>query len=81
MLFAVSVKVSLGKSQRRLDLIVEATDAQAVEAQAIKQARRLYNPGKKAVYTVIRSVSETEALEVLLSCNAQNLKPTLPSQE
>ncbi|HYH01917.1 MAG TPA: hypothetical protein VEC37_02350 [Bacillota bacterium] len=81
MLFAVSVKVTLRKNQRRLDLIVETDDPQEVSAKAIKQARKLYNPGKKAVYTVLQSVSETEALEVLPTGNTQNLNPAFTSQE
>lgn len=81
MLFAVSVKVTLGKNQRRLNLIVETDDPQEVEAKAIKQARKLYNPGKKAVYTVIQSISETEALEVLPPGDNQNLNPAFNSHE
>jgi hypothetical protein len=65
MLFALSVRVSLGKNHRRLDLIVEAAAAGEAEAKALKQAKKIYNPGKKAVYTVIKTVSETEALTVL----------------
>jgi propanediol utilization protein len=64
MLFAFSVQVSLGKKNRRLDLIIEAVDSLEAEAKALQQAKRLYHPGKKATYTVIKSVSETEALEV-----------------
>jgi hypothetical protein len=64
MLYAFSVKVSRGKNTRRLDIIVEADELQAAEAKAVKQARKLYNPGKKAVYTIVKVVSENEALEV-----------------
>jgi hypothetical protein len=64
MLFAFSVRVSLGKNNRRLDLIIEAANPFEAEAKALQQAKRLYHPGKKATYTVIKSVSETEAFEV-----------------
>jgi hypothetical protein len=64
MLYALSVRVSLGKNNRRLDLIVEAADPGAAETKALKQAKKIYCPGKKAIYTVIKTVSETEALEV-----------------
>jgi hypothetical protein len=64
MLFALSVRVSFGKNNRRLDLIVEAADTGEAETKALKQAKKIYYPGKKAVYTVIKSVSETEAFAV-----------------
>jgi hypothetical protein len=66
MLYALSVRVSLGKNSRRLDLIVEAAAAGEAETKALKQAKKIYYPGKKAVYTIIKTVSETEALTVLL---------------
>jgi hypothetical protein len=64
MLFASSVRVRRGKNNRRLDLIVEADDSGEAETKAVKQAKKIYYPGKKAVYTIIKTVSETEALEV-----------------
>jgi hypothetical protein len=64
MLYAFSIKIRLGKNTRRLDILVEADELKAAEAKAVKQARKLYNPGKKAVYKVIQVVSESEALEV-----------------
>jgi hypothetical protein len=64
MLFALSVRVRLGKNSRRLDLIVEAADTGEAETKALKQAKKIYYPGKKTIYTVIKTVSETEALEV-----------------
>jgi hypothetical protein len=70
MLYAFSIKVSLGKNTRRLDLLVEADELNTAKAKAVKQARKLYNPGKKAVYTVSRVVSENEALEVFTQAAA-----------
>jgi hypothetical protein len=64
MLFALSVRICRGKNSRRLDLIVEAADPDEAAVKALKQAKKIYYPGKKAVYTVIKTVSETEALEV-----------------
>jgi hypothetical protein len=64
MLYAFAIKVNLGKNTRRLDILVEADDLKSAEAKAVRQARKLYNPGKKAVYTVTQVISESEALEV-----------------
>ena len=61
MLYAASVRVSLKKNQRRLDIIVEADNLENAKEKVIKQARKIYAPGKKAVYTIIGTVSETEA--------------------
>ncbi|HOL11090.1 MAG TPA: hypothetical protein PLH87_13260 [Bacillota bacterium] len=65
MLFGASVKVSLGKKQRRIDLIVEADNPQDAEVKAINQAKKMYFPGKKATYQLIAIVSETEAINTL----------------
>jgi hypothetical protein len=64
MLYAFAIKVNLGKNTRRLDILIEADNLKSAEAKAVKQARKLYNPGKKAVYTVTQVISESEALEV-----------------
>lgn len=65
MLYAALVRVSLGRNQRRINVIVEAEDLEKAKEKAVKQARKIYNPGKKTVYTVVEIVSETEALENL----------------
>lgn len=62
MLFATSVKITFNKSQRRLDLIIEADSAEQAETKALKQARKMYCPGKKASYTICAMVNETEAI-------------------
>lgn len=61
MLYAASVRVSLKKNQRRLDIIVEAENLENAKEKVLKQARKIYAPGKKAIYTIIGTVSETEA--------------------
>jgi hypothetical protein len=61
MLYAASVRVSLKKNQRRLDIIVEAENLENASEKVLKQARKIYAPGKKAIYTIIGTVSETEA--------------------
>jgi hypothetical protein len=61
MLYAASVRVSFKKTQRRLDIIVEADDLESAKEKVLKQARKIYAPGKKAVYTIIGTVSEAEA--------------------
>lgn len=65
MLYAASVKVTFRRKQRRIDVIVNADDLEQATEKAIKQARGIYSPGKKAVYTVTSIISETEALEAL----------------
>lgn len=65
MLFAASVRVTHRKNQRRIDVIVNAENLEKATEKAIKQARNIYAPGKKAVYTVTYIISETEALETL----------------
>lgn len=65
MLYAASVKVTFRKNQRRIDVIVNADDLEKATARALKQARSIYAPGKKAVYIVVDIISETEAIETL----------------
>lgn len=65
MLYAASVKVTFRRKQRRIDVIVNAEDLEKATEKAMKQARSIYNPGKKAVYTVTEIISETEAMETL----------------
>lgn len=65
MLYAASVKVTFRRNQRRIDVIVNADNLEKATEKAIKQARSIYAPGKKAVYTVTEIISETEALETL----------------
>lgn len=65
MLYAASVKVTFRKNQRRIDVIVNADNLEKATEKAIKQARSIYSPGKKAVYSVTNIISETEALETL----------------
>lgn len=62
MLYAASVKITFNKTQRRLDLIIEADTAEQAETKALKQARKMYCPGKKANYAICAMVNETEAL-------------------
>lgn len=62
MLYAASVRVTFKKTQRRLDIIVEAESLESAKEKVLKQAHKIYAPGKKAVYTIIGTVSETEAL-------------------
>jgi hypothetical protein len=61
MLYAASVRVSFKKNQRRLDIIVEADNLESAIEKVLKQARKIYAPGKKAIYSIIGTVSETEA--------------------
>ncbi len=61
MLYAASVRVTFRKTQRRIDIIVEADGLESAKEKVLKQARKIYAPGKKAVYTIIGTVSETEA--------------------
>lgn len=65
MLYAASVKVTYRRSQRRIDLIVNADNLEKAKERAIKQARNIYAPGKKAIYKVSDIISEIEALETL----------------
>ncbi|MGE5607576.1 MAG: hypothetical protein ACM3YE_18025 [Bacteroidota bacterium] len=63
MLYAASVKVTFRRNQRRIDVIVNAENIEKATEKAVKQARSIYSPGKKAVYSVTNIISETEALE------------------
>ncbi len=63
MLYAASVKVSFKGNQRRLDIIVEAENLEQAKEKALKQARKIYAPGKKAVYSIFGIINEAEALE------------------
>jgi hypothetical protein len=63
MLYAASVRVNFKKAQRRLDIIVEADDLDSAKEKVLKQARKIYAPGKKAVYAIIGTISETEAFD------------------
>ena len=63
MLYAASVRVRFGKTSRRIDVIVEADELDKAKARALKQARNIYAPGKKATYTLIGIINETEAFE------------------
>ncbi len=65
MLYAASVKVTFRRNQRRIDLIVNAENLEKAKEKAVKQARSIYAPGKKALYTVCEIINETEALETL----------------
>ena len=65
MLYAASVKVTFRRRQRRIDVIVNAENLEKATEKAIKQARSIYFPSKKAVYTVTEIISETEAMETL----------------
>lgn len=65
MLYAASVKVTFRGNQRRIDVIVNAENLEKAKEKAIKQARSIYAPGKKAVYSVTEIISESEALETL----------------
>ncbi|HBE77548.1 MAG TPA: hypothetical protein DDW65_07155 [Firmicutes bacterium] len=61
MLYAASVRVSFKRNQRRLDIIVEADNLESAKEKVLKQAHKIYAPGKKAIYAIIGTVSETEA--------------------
>lgn len=72
MLFAASVKITHGKNRRRLDVIVEAPDLETAKEKALKQARNIYAPSKKAAYTLVTIIDEAEA--------RRSLTPRVPSQ-
>ncbi len=63
MLYAASVRVRFGKNLRRIDVIVEADELEKAREKALKQAHNIYAPGKKADYSIIGIISETEAFE------------------
>lgn len=75
MLYAASVKVTYQKINRRIDVIVEADTQALAESKAVKHARSIYLPHKKAVYTVTGILNETEAMQSLTSA------PTSPATE
>lgn len=62
MLYAISVKISIKRTQRRIDLVVSAETPEQAGQKALKQARKMYAPGKKAVYTIVTLVTEDEAV-------------------
>lgn len=78
MLYAASVKVNFGKNHRRLDVIVEAPDLEKAQEKAIKQARKIYAPGKKATYSIIGIINEVEAID---SFNNQQETTAEPQEE
>ena len=62
MLYAASVKISQGRNRRRLDVIIAAENLEEAKEKALKQARHIYTPTKKATYTINQIIDETEAL-------------------
>ncbi len=81
MLYATSVRVSLGKQQRRIDIIVEAKDAEQATEKALKKARSIYAPGKKAVYTIIGMVNENEAQDLAVRASEVSPASDIDSEE
>lgn len=81
MLYAASIKISFGKNQRRIDLIIDAEDPKNVEEKAIKQAKKIYCPNKKATYTLLTMVSESEALESISQPEASESETLLNQEE
>lgn len=65
MLYAASVRVRSGKINRRIDVIIEADDLEKAKEKALKQARNIYAPDKKATYNIVGMINEVEALENL----------------
>jgi hypothetical protein len=66
MLFAASVRVNVArKSSRRIDLIVNAANLEAAKERAVKQARSLYLPAKRATYELMEIIDEAEAVQAL----------------
>lgn len=63
MLYAASVRVRFGKINRRIDVIIEADDLEKAKEKALKQARNIYAPDKKATYTIFGMINEVEAFE------------------
>ncbi len=64
MLYAVCIKVTYRQNRKRIDVIVEAEDESKAAEKALKKARGIYAPSKKAVYTLVSMVNETEAQEL-----------------
>jgi len=81
MLYAASVKITHGKNQRRLDLVVEAVSPEEAETKALKQARKMYCPGKKAIYTIMTLIDETEAMAAFNSPSSQVPEETASAQQ
>ncbi|HEX3046239.1 MAG TPA: hypothetical protein VHY08_15895 [Bacillota bacterium] len=82
MLFAASVKVVLGQNKRRIDVIVEDQDLEKAKNKAIRQARSIYMPGKKATYTIIDIIDESEAFEQFFArMNQETEAPENPETE
>jgi hypothetical protein len=85
MLFAASVRVNVPrKSSRRVDLIVNATDLEAAKVRAVKQARSLYMPAKRATYELLEIIDEAEAVLALqqrLEATAAPILDTLAEDE
>lgn len=80
MLYAASVKVTYQKINRRIDVIVEAETQTQAESKAVKHARSIYMPHKKAVYTVTGILNETEALRSMSSSPENSAAPIEPSE-
>lgn len=76
MLYAISVKISAGKNQRRIDLVVSAESPEEAGEKAVKQARKMYYPGKKAVYTITTLVTEDEAIAAYTHPRPETSSPT-----
>lgn len=72
MLYAASVRVRIGKTSRRIDVIIEADELDQAKVKALKQARNIYAPGKKASYSIIGIINETEAFENFFAQPDQN---------
>lgn len=77
MLYAASVKVNFRNHQRRIDVIVEAEDLERAKTKAVKQARNIYTPAKKATYTINEIISEAEAAQTLKSFPTQPMGAAL----
>ncbi len=75
MLFAASVKVTYRKGQRRIDVVVEANELETAKEKAIKQARKIYLPSKKAIYTVTEIINENDAYQTLAHPKTSELPP------
>ena len=65
MLFAASVRISLGRNHRRLSIVIEANDLETAKEKAVKQARNIYAPGKKATYTIVEIINEQDAYQTV----------------
>ena len=63
MLYAASIKVSYAGNHRRIDVIVNADNLEKAKEKALKQARKIYAPNKKAIYKINGIIDETEAFQ------------------